>query len=604
MTDDSERPEIRIGYGSRLDLDQVVRVARGEDARKAPEDRSRVSLSPEARLRTEESASWVARIVDGLKGAGSEEGPQAYYGINTGFGALAGRTALKSAYLTRLLSRNLLTSHSAGVGDYFEEEVVRAALLLRAHSISQGYSGVRPEVVEKLISVLNADIYPAVPCKGSLGASGDLAPLSHLALIISRVPDSDGRQEVELDQDSGEAFVSTPAGDLDEASEAFHHIDVHRWSSRQKLYRRVSGREVMDRVGGQIELTAKEGLAMNNGTNFSCAVASLTLHDAFNVLKHAELALAMSLEAICGFEDPFFRELHDVRGHAGAQQSARLVRRYVSGSGLLGSTRFVDPERTPPQDPYSVRCAPQVHGAVRDALTWIRSTVEIELNAATDNPLIFPTLERPYKAASGGNFHGEPLAFAMDFLKIIATEIASISERRVFLLTSYQRSGPGPNVDLPHFLTDWKADSEDPSLGLHSGLMIPQYTAASLVSECKTLAHPDSVDSIPSSANQEDHVSMSLNAARHARQIVDNAQAVVAIELLNAAQALSWRLKMDPQVPLGKGTAAAHHVIRTRIDYMEQDRVLYPDIREAIGMLRRGELVVAADEATAADPDR
>jgi histidine ammonia-lyase len=361
----------------------------------------------------------------------------------------------------------------------------------------------------------------------------------------------------------------------------------------------------MAAAGGKIELCAKEALALINGSTFSAALAALVVRDAQNLLDHAELAVAMTLEGIRGFRDPFYPHLHRARGHAGAEQTAARVLRYVEGSDLLdpGDLR-TNPQRVPPQDPYSVRCAPQVLGTVADTLELARRWVEMEVNAATDNPLIFLDLERDYKTMSGGNFHGEPIALAMDFLGIALTDLGSMSDRRMFLLTNYSssptRADPADPAALGHELSPFLVDEPKRTRGLNSGLMMLQATAAALVSDCKALAHPDSIDSIPSSGNQEDHVSMSLNAARHAREIVKNVEHILALEFLCAAQAIALQLGKRGQGGrrLGKGTDTAHQLLRSAgIAVLTQDRVLYPDIRKAIQLVRGGSLVRAARQA-------
>lgn len=586
----------RVG-ADRLQLGHVIEIAR--NYQEVP------SLTAEVEARVQESAEWVKEVVKSIEDKrrrGEKADP--YYGINTGFGALAGKSALDSEYLTKVLSRNLIASHSVGVGEYFDQEIVRAAMLIRAHTLAQGYSGVRPLIIQKLIQMLNQRVYPAIPAKGSLGASGDLAPLSHLALVMCKVPTPGPTdQDLRLDATSGEAFVPNDeqeSGSIN--SSVTYHITRPRTSESPTLWRRVSGEEAMARVGGQVELLAKEGLALNNGATFSAAIAALTLSDAINLLANSELALSMTLEAIRGFRDPFLPEVHQVRGHPGARISAKNVLQYVQGSKLVDpGDQHNNPKRIPPQDFYSVRCAPQVLGTVRDTLEFVQKIVETELNGATDNPLIFMSLpkSRTYKTISGGNFHGEPIAMAMDFLGIAITELGNIAERRVFRLTDYGFSNPEDQAayGLEGFLIEGDPKTE----GLNSGVMLLQYTAAALVSDCKTLAHPDSVDSIPSSANKEDHVSMSLNAARHAREIVDNIEAVIAIEYLCAAQALSLRLNRGraegKEIRLGKGTRAAYQHIRGEVRYLDFDRVLYPDIRVAIQLVRSGELVRQAQQA-------
>jgi histidine ammonia-lyase len=350
----------------------------------------------------------------------------------------------------------------------------------------------------------------------------------------------------------------------------------------------------MAAAGGKIDLQAKEALALINGSTFSTAIAALVVRDAQNLLDHAELAVAMTLEGIRGFRDPFYPHLHRARGHSSAEQTAARVLGYVEGSRLLdpGDLR-TNPERIPPQDPYSIRCAPQVLGTVADTLDLAHRWVEMDINAATDNPLIFLDLERDYKTMSGGNFHGEPIAMAMDFLGIALTDLGNMSDRRMFTLTTYY-------PDQPHGLSSFLIDEPRQTEGLNSGLMMLQATAAALASDCKALAHPDSIDSIPSSGNQEDHVSMSLNAARHARQIVKNVEHILALEFLCAAQAIALQLAKPGHHDLrpGKGTHAAHQLLRSSgIAVLTQDRVLYPDIRKAIHLVRSGSLVRAAREA-------
>jgi histidine ammonia-lyase len=588
--------------GRKLTLDDVVRVARSYH---------RVAgLSSSARAKVAESAAWVDSVIEAMER--SDQAP-AYYGINTGFGAQAGKAALHSAYETRAISRNLIASHSAGVGPYFDEETVRAALLLRAHSLAQGVSGVSFELIEKLIAVLNAGVYPAVPSRGSLGASGDLAPLAHLALAMSAPPEPEPDEEDwQCDPRSGEAFEPLGPGDLEQVggrtSFPACHITTHRLTGETTIWKTVPGAQAMARAGGPLVLRAKEGLGLNNGTTFSTAIATLTLHDAHNLLKHAELALALSLEGLRGVRDPFLPRLHEARGHPGAMATARTVLDYVRGSQLLDpGDEHHAPVRVPPQDPYSLRCAPQVLGAVRETLEFVARTVTTEINAATDNPLIFMDYEGQgrvrtgragqepdYLVFSGGNFHGEPIAFAMDFLGIAITELGNIAERRIFKMTDYLPQEAGPDgIGLPSFLI-----AEAPGHEVSSGYMIPQYTAAALVSECKTLAHPDSVDSIPSSANREDHVSMSLNAALHARAIVDNVEAVIAIELLCAAQAIDLQARKRAAAPgeaaaalLGAGTRGAYARIREQVPHLDRDRVLYPEIRQIVQMIRRGEIL-------------
>jgi histidine ammonia-lyase len=406
-------------------------------------------------------------------------------------------------------------------------------MLIRANTLAKGYSGVRVEVVETLIKMLNRRVHPIVPEKGSVGASGDLAPLSHMALVL---------------MGEGEAFYQG---------------------------KRMSGKTAMRKAGLEpIRLEAKEGLALNNGTAFTAAIASLLISDAENLVKNAEIALAMSLEALCGIKDAFNEKIHRARRHDGQQRVARNVLNLIEGSKLVDSK----PDKV--QDAYSLRCAPQVIGAARDALAFIRMVVENEINAATDNPLIFLDLDGENKAISGGNFHGEPLAFAMDLLGIVVAEIGNIAERRIFRLLDRNL-----NEGLPEMLVK--------STGLNSGLMLLQYTAAALVSDNKTLAHPDSVDSIPTCANQEDHVSMSLNAARHAREILWNVERIIAIEMFCAAQALDFREKEM----LGRGTGAAYSKIRQEVSHIEEDRIMHRDIEKIVALIHKGEIVQEVEGA-------
>jgi len=597
-TDDLEPfDHVQVGVG-RLSIEDVVRVAR-DGQRVAP-------LTPAVEARVQATAAWVANTVEQIaRSRESGHRPEAYYGINTGFGALAGRSALDSPYLTKVLGRNLIASHSVGVGPYFEEAVVRAALLIRAQSLAQGYSGVRPLVVETLLRMLNARVYPAVPELGSLGASGDLAPLAHLLLVLSKVPAAPaGDLDLRLDATDGEAFISDTG--VKPGAEGFLHIDEQYASGAQTVFRRGTGAEAMAAAGGKIELQAKEALALTNGSTFSAALATLVVQDASNLLDHAELAVAMTLEGIRGFRDPFYPHLHRARGHKSAEQVAARVLRYMEGSELLDPGDLqTDPRRIPPQDPYSVRCAPQVLGAIADTLELARRWVEMDINAATDNPLIFLDLDRNYKTMSGGNFHGEPIALAMDFLGIALTDLGNMSDRRMFMLNDYYPSktysDPANLIEPQHGLNGFLIDEPKKTEGLNCGLMMLQATAAALTSDCKALAHPDSIDSIPSSGNQEDHVSMSLNAARHAREIVKNVEQILALEFLCAAQAIALQLgkRGNGSLRPGAGTRAALDELRAAgIAVLTQDRVLYPEIRKAIRLVRSGELLRAARAAT------
>lgn len=580
---------LQLGAG-RLSLADLVTAARdGQPV--AP-------LSAAVTQRMGATAAWVAETVAEISRS-SREGrkPAAYYGINTGFGALAGRSALDSPHMLKILGRNLIASHSVGVGPFFDLVTVRAALLIRAQSLAQGRSGVRPLVVETLVRMLNAGVYPAIPELGSLGASGDLAPLAHLTLTLSAPPGGDAG-DAAPDPTDGEAFV--PCGGTISEGDRLHLTEDYS-SGAHSLWRRVSGGEAMAAVGGKIALEAKEALALTNGSAFSAGIAALALYDARNLLDHAALAVAMTLEGIRGFRDPFYPQLHRARGHANAERFAARVLHFIEGSELVDpGDLHTDPLRIPPQDPYSVRCAPQVHGTIADTLDLAVRWIEMEINAATDNPLIFLELERGYKTLSGGNFHGEPVAMAMDFLAIAMTELGSMAERRMFMLTDYYPEktydDPAGKIGPAHGLSAFLIDEAPGREGLNCGLMMLQATAAALVSACKTLAHPDSVNSIPSSGNQEDHVSMSLNAARHAREVVRCIEEVLAFEFLCAAQAIWLQLakRGNEGRCLGRGTGAAYAVLReSGVRPLERDRVLYPDIRTAVHLLRRGDMLAA-----------
>jgi histidine ammonia-lyase len=467
------------------------------------------------------------------------------YGVTTGFGDLA--TTFIEPAQAGALQQHLLMSHAAGVGRPFPREVVRGMLLLRANTLAIGHSGCRPIVVDQLLAMLDAGIHPVVPEQGSLGASGDLAPLAHLALPLI------GRGDVE----HGGAIV--PAADA----------------------LRAAGLE-------PLSLESKEGLALLNGTQMMGALAALFLADADRLVRTASVAAAMSVEALLGTDVAFADAYQRARPHPGQIAVATELRHLLRGSGFQrahhGSAHKV-------QDPYSLRCVPQVHGAVRDALDQLRRVLDIELNAATDNPLVFPdggvadssaAATGGGRVISGGNFHGEPIALALDYAKLAVAELGSISERRTALLVD-----PRLNGGLPPFLAA--------SSGVDSGMMIYQYTAAALVSEHKVLAHPASVDSIPTSANQEDHVSMGSIAARHARAILEGVERIVAIELVAAAQALDLRASLLAHDGMtaspGAGVAEAHRRIRERIAHLDADREPGPDLQTARELVHDGALV-------------
>jgi histidine ammonia-lyase len=489
------------------------------------------SLDVHARERMQEARDLIESLV--AEGA-------VVYGVTTGFGALASTTIPPDQ--AGRLQRNLLMSHAAGVGTPFPREIVRAMLLLRANTLALGHSGCRPLLVDRLLDFLRIGLHPVVPEQGSVGASGDLAPLAHLALPLI------GLGEVERD------------GAVIPAADAL----------------RDAGLE-------PLALEAKEGLALLNGTQMMGAIGALVLADADRLARTASVVAAMSVEALLGTDVAFAAAYQLARPHPGQIAVAAELRHVLRDSALQtghhGHAHKV-------QDPYSLRCTPQVHGAVRDTLDHLRRVLDIELNSATDNPLVFPgggvadestIATGGGRVISGGNFHGEPIALALDFAKIALAELGSISERRTALLVD-----PRLNGGLPPFLAA--------SSGIDSGMMIYQYTAAALASENKVLAHPASVDSIPTSANQEDHVSMGSISARHARTVLEHVERILAIEALVAAQALDLRLAdpaMDGAKP-GAGVAEALGRIRVRVSHLDGDREPGPDLAIATAMVHDG----------------
>ncbi len=450
------------------------------------------------------------------------------YGVNTGFGRFVSKQIPEE--LTEELQLRLLRSHACGVGEPYPDEVVRAAMLLRANALAKGNSGARVETVELLLACLNRGVLPRVPARGSVGASGDLAPLAHLALPLVG---------------EGEAFVG---GEL------------------------VDGADALSRVGLEpVRLLAKEGLSLINGTQFMAAQGALGLMRAWRLARVADCACSLSLEALQGSRNSFIPQVHALRPLRGQAASARNVIRLLDGSAINESHRWCDKV----QDAYSLRCAPQVHGASRDLLDYVQYTVGTELNSATDNPLVLVEEEM---LVSAGNFHGQPLAFALDALAMAVAELASISERRVERLVN-----PNLSDGLPAFLT---TDG-----GLNSGFMIPQYVAAALVSENKSLCHPASVDSIPTSAGQEDHVSMGNASGLKATQVVANAERAIAIELLAATQAVEFLAPLEP----GRGAQATYEHVRTLSPRLRDDRPLGRDIEAVADAIRDGSLLAAVE---------
>ncbi|MFL5530200.1 MAG: histidine ammonia-lyase [Gemmatimonadaceae bacterium] len=479
--------------GDSLTVDEAYAVA---------VDRLRVDLSPKARARMLRTRAVVDDIV---------RRNAVVYGVTTGFGKLS-EVAIPPERLAEL-QVNLLRSHSSGVGDRLPEPEVRAMMLLRANVIAKGYSGARPELVDLLLAMLNADMYPPIPEQGSVGASGDLAPLAHLALALI-----------------GEGTL----------------IMGEREDSAAAILREVGVNPVV--------LGPKEGITLINGTQAHTAVALIALVHARALWRTAHVAGAMSLEALLGTPVAFDERIHDARGQKGQARSAALLRDLLADSEVRESHRVDDPRV---QDPYSLRCMPQVHGPVLDALDWIDDAISRELNAATDNPLVFENGE----TLSGGNFHGLTVAMALDFLAIVLTHIATMAERRIDRLVH-----PDLNQGLPPFLT--------PNAGVNSGFMMAQVTAAALASECKVLSHPASVDTIPTDGSKEDVVPMAMGAAWKARRVLRNLENILAIELMCGAQGIDFRAPLRP----GRGVRTAHERVRDIVPRLEADRVLSTDI--------------------------
>ncbi|MGH9245939.1 MAG: histidine ammonia-lyase [Acidimicrobiales bacterium] len=499
--------------GKGLTPEEVLAVAR---------DDARVELAPDAADDLARSRALVDRL------AAADE---PVYGISTGFGALS-LTRIPSEERRRL-QHAVVRSHAAGMGPPIEREAVRAMMLLRARSLAMGYSGVRPILVQLMVGVLNAGLTPMVPEYGSLGASGDLAPLAHASLCLL-----------------GEGDVTTRTGDVVPAADALRRAGLE-----------------------PVTLEAKEGIALINGTDGMLGMLLLAGHDTGRLLATADVAAAMSIEALLGTDRAFAPELHALRPHPGQAASAVNLARLLAGSEIVASHRHGDPRV---QDAYSMRCAPQVLGAARDTLDFARTIAGRELESAIDNPVVLPD----GRVESNGNFHGAPLGYACDFLAIALTDVASVAERRIDRLLDATRS-----AGLPPFLAR--------DAGVNSGLMIAQYTAAALVAECRQLAYPASVDSVPTSGMQEDHVSMGWTAARKLRRVLANTTRVIAVELTCAAAGLDLRTPLRPAA----GTGAALELVRQRIAGPGTDRVLAPDLSVAEQLVATGavlDTVVAA----------
>lgn len=486
--------------GEKLTLEDLKRIAR---------DQEKVMIDPKNLEKVKHAREIVKKLANG---------DDAVYGINTGFGHLANVKIDKQALSD--LQSNLLMSHACGVGDPLPKETVRAMMALRINALIQGYSGIREETILKLLEYLNEDLIPVVYEKGSLGASGDLALLSHMSLPLIGM------------------------GELEYEGHRYQTTEVLKKTNIQPL----SG------------LKAKEGLSLINGTQAMSAIGGLVLYDAYKLLRYANLALALTMEALEGVIDAYDERVHQIRRQFGQIKVAADVLKYLENSKSITKQNEVRV-----QDAYSLRCAPQVHGATHDALDHVKMILEREMNAVTDNPLIFNGIN---EAISAGNFHGEPLAMTFDYMGIALSELANISERRIERMVNPYLSG-----GLPPFLAKHS--------GLNSGFMIVQYTAASLVSENKVLAHPASVDSIPSSANQEDHVSMGSISARKAKTILENVRKVIAMEMFTSCQAIDLRGKYG----LGHVTAKAYEEIRKTIPFIERDEVLYPYLHQMEALL-------------------
>ena len=497
-----------------MTLENLIAIARGG---------AKVKLTADAEKQIQKSRHLIERWVQDEK---------TIYGITTGFGALSDVAISKAD--TRVLQKNILMSQSAGVGRFFDEETVRAILALRIKDLARGNSGIRLSTVQQLAALLNWRVCPLIPEKGSVGASGDLAPLAHLSLVLIGL---------------GEAFFKG---------------------------QRLSGRQALSKCGMKpLQLEAGEGLALVNGTQVMTAIGGLAVYDAGQLAKLTDIAAAMSLEVLMGSRTEFDPKIHQVRPHPGQAAAADNMARITSQSEIITSHK--DCARV--QDAYTLRCSPQVHGATRDAIEYCRRVIETEMNSATNNPLVFADTE---EFLLGGNFHGQPVAMAMDFLGIAISELADISERRIERLVNPKLSG------LPAFLVD--------DGGLNSGLMLAQYTAAALVSENRVLCHPASIDSIPTSANKEDHVSMGTISARKCRDIAGNTEDVIAIELLSAAQALDLFTNMKP----GEGTLAAYRAIRQTVSHLDKDRIISNDIAAVKELMRKGKILKAVEKKVGA----
>lgn len=480
---------------------------------------AKVAISEEAKVKMQKSRDYIDKCI--------EEG-QVIYGVNTGYGKFSD-VAISADQLEEL-QRNLIYADAVGIGRHFDTEIVRVMMLLRANAVAKGFSGVFIETAQTLVDMLNKNVHPLVREKGSVGSSGDLCPLAHMVLVM-----------------------------MGEGEAEYQGINM-------------TGKEAMEKAGIKpVVLKAKEGLALINGTQAMMGNAALAVHDAEVIMKSADIISALTVEALEGIVDAYDERVHLARPHKGQVSVAKNMLQIMANSKLTtrqGEKRV--------QDAYTLRCIPQIHGASRPAIEYVKGVIETEINSATDNPLIFP--DENAAIISGGNFHGQPVAIAMDTLGIAMAEYANVSERRIERLVNPQLS------ELPGFLVK--------EGGLNCGFMVPQYAAAAVVSENKILAHPASVDSIPTSANQEDHVSMGTIAARKAREIIKHVQYVLGVELICAAQAVDFK---DSGL-LGDGSSKAYETLRNKVTFMESDRIIYPDMDNAAEIIASGELVRAVEE--------
>jgi len=494
--------------GRELTIDQVVKVADYPEIQ--------VSIDPDAIPNINRAAQAVQQLIN--------EGRIAY-GITTGFGAF--KDQLISADEVEKLQENIILSHAVGVGPLLNDRTVRTMMLIRANTLSKGHSGIRLETINLLLELLNRNILPLIPSKGSLGASGDLAPLAHMSLPLL------GIGQVKMD------------GQVIEANDALQKAGLK-----------------------PVKLAAKEGLALTNGTTMMTALGALIVSEAESLIKTANCAGALSLEAQNGTLRAFLPQIHNARPQSFQAETAAQIR------GLLAGSQLTRPDNSSNvQDAYTLRCIPQVHGAVRNAIDYVRSVIETELNSVTDNPLLFFE-DGKVEVISGGNFHGEPLALALDFLAIALADLGNMSERRIAKLIDNKTE---------HFPSFLAAQG-----GLNSGFMLLQYTAAALASENKTLAHPASLDSLPSSGNVEDHVSMGANAANHCVMVLENVTTIIAIELMAAAQAIDFRLMEDPSLAQGNGTALAMRNLREIVPFFAEDAFFQPYLLKLVDSVRSG----------------